>query len=326
MAEAPAPSIAEGPAPSRVEESVPRPTQGLAPSPAQGPVGMIAGYGRPPFLVANGVRAAGRRLVVVGLKGLASPWLMDRADAHTWCGVTRLGHWAKALRRWGAKEVVMIGAVRKREIYSPLRFLRYIPDVRGAWLWYVKVRKDKRDNAVLLAVADELMSDGIELVSCVRYCGEHLAGAGVMTRNPVPRGMEADVEFGWRIAKASADLDVGQCIAVRERDIIAVEAIEGTDAMIRRAGRLCRTGGWTMIKVARSRQDMRFDVPTIGPGTLRNLKNSRCVCLVVEAGKTLIVDKPTTLDLADKLGIAVIGIRAESPAPPPQEKPSGGTG
>jgi len=287
------------------------------------PVGLIAGHGRPPFLAANGIRAAGRRLVIVGLKGLASPWLMGRAEDSTWCGLARMGGWIRALRKWGVKEAVMIGSVRKREMYSPWRLLRYVPDLRSVRLWYFKVRKDKRDNAVLRAVAEELMKEGVELVSSVRYCSEHLASEGLMTRTPVPRGAEEDVKFGWRIAKASADLDIGQTLAVRERDIIAVEAMEGTDAMIRRAGRLCRAGGWTMVKVARSHQDMRFDVPTVGPGTLRNLKNSRCACLAVEAGRTLIVDKPATLELADQLGIAVIGIRAENLDAAPAVKDSG---
>ncbi len=271
------------------------------------PVGMIAGFGRPPFLVAHGVRKDGRRLVVVGLKGEASRRLKDAADEFVWSGITRIGGWVRAFRRRGVREAVMIGGVRKKEIYSRLRVLRYIPDIRTARLWYSKVRKDKRDNAVLLAAAEELRNEGIELVSCVKYCKEHLADEGLMTRTPVPRGVQEDVEFGWRIARASADLDIGQSIAVKERDIIAVEAMEGTDAMIRRAGRLCRVGGWTLVKVARPNQDMRFDVPTIGPDTIRNLKDARCACLVVQAEKTLIVDKPATLELADKVGLAVFG-------------------
>ncbi len=274
-------------------------------------VGLIAGNGRGPFLVARGMRAAGVKVVVLGLRGLASPRLMGLADEFHWVGLTRIGSWLAALRRAGAAEAVMIGGVKKGEIYSPLRLLRYIPDIRTAWLWYVRIRKDKRDNAVLLAVAEELKKEGIELVSSVKYCPEHLADEGLMTRTPVPLGIEQDVEFGWRIARASADLDIGQSIAVKERDIIAVEAIEGTDAMIGRAGELCRVGGWTLIKVARPAQDMRFDVPTVGPATIRNLRDARCACLVVEAGKTVIVDKPDTLALADKLGIAVFGKRGE---------------
>jgi hypothetical protein len=273
------------------------------------PVGLIAGWGRPPFLVAQGMRNAGLRVVAVGIRQWASRRLASVADEVTWCGVTRIGAWVKALKRAGCREAVMIGGVRKREIYSPLRVLRYIPDLRTAWLWYVRVRHDKRDNAVLLAVADELKKEGIDLVSSVKYCDEHLASEGLMTRSPVPRGCQADVEFGWPIARASADLDIGQAIAVKERDILAVEAIEGTDEMIRRAGELCRVGGWTLMKVARPNQDMRFDVPTVGPETIRNLGLARCACLVVEAGKTMIVDKETTLALADSLGIAVMGKR-----------------
>jgi len=119
--------------------------------------------------------------------------------------------------------------------------------------------------------------------------------------------VELDIEFGWKIARASADLDIGQSLAVKERDILAVEAVEGTDAMIARAGELCKKGDWTMIKVARPKQDMRFDVPTVGPQTIKNLAAAKCHTLVVEAKKTLIADKPATLALADKLKIAIIG-------------------
>ncbi|MCK5558553.1 MAG: UDP-2,3-diacylglucosamine diphosphatase LpxI, partial [Candidatus Hydrogenedentes bacterium] len=182
-----------------------------------------------------------------------------------------------------------------------------LPDIRTARIWYARVRKDKRDNSVLRAVADELAREGIELASSVKYCQEHLAGEGVMTRTRPSRSVEEDAEFGWRIARSSANLDIGQSVAVKEHDIIAIEAIEGTDEMIRRAGKLCKVGGWTLIKVARPRQDMRFDVPTVGPDTMRNLAEQKCACLVLEAGKTLIADKPATLVLADKLGIAVVG-------------------
>lgn len=272
-------------------------------------VGLIAGYGRGPFLVAEGIRKAGRRVVIVALRGLASSRLAGRADVFVPCSVVRMGKMITTFKNHGVKQAVLMGGVKKREMYSPARLLRYIPDIRTAWLWYFRIRKDKRDNAILLAVADELRDEGIEVISCVKYCQEHLADDGLMTRTGVPGGIEADVEFGWQIARASADLDIGQAVAVKERDIIAIEAMEGTDAMIRRAGRLCRVGAWTLVKVARPKQDMRFDVPTVGPDTIRNLKGAKCACLVVEAGKTLIVDKPATLALADKLSIAVVGKR-----------------
>ena len=275
------------------------------------PVGLIAGSGRLPFLVAGGVLQAGRPLVTVGFSGVASRRLKGLSDTFKWVSVVRPGDWIRVFKRHGVHEVVMVGGVRKRTIYTPLRLVRYIPDARAAKIWYFRLRKDKRDSALLLSVADELRSEGIELVSSVKYCKEHLADEGLMTRKPLPRGVKADVEFGWHIARASADLDIGQTIAVKERDIVAVEAMEGTDAMIRRAGRVCRVRGWTMVKVARPKQDMRVDVPTVGPATLRNLKDAKCACLVVEAGKTLIVDKEATLALADELGIAVVGKGAE---------------
>jgi hypothetical protein len=143
------------------------------------------------------------------------------------------------------------------------------------------------------------------------YCSEHLATEGTLTQTQPGKTQAADIDFGWPIARDSARLDIGQSLAVRERDIIAVEAIEGTDAMIARAGQLCPAGGWTLIKVARPEQDMRFDVPTVGPETLRNLAAAGCRCLCVEAGRTVILDKPDTLALADKLGIAVVGRQAE---------------
>ena len=280
-------------------------------SDAKQPVGLIAGAGRAPFLVAAGILGSGRRLTVVALKGFASPRLAGLADDFTYAGLARVGQWIRYLRKEGVREAVLIGSVKKKEMYSRFRLLRYLPDIRTAKIWYGTVRKDKRDNSVLRAVADELAREGIELVSSVKYCQEHLAGEGVMTRTRPSRGLEADAEFGWEIARSSADLDIGQSVAVKERDIIAVEAMEGTDAMIRRAGSLCEVGGWTLVKVARPKQDMRFDVPTVGPDTLRNLAEQKCACLVLEAGKTLIADKSATLSLADELGIAIVGKRSE---------------
>ena len=277
------------------------------------PVGVVAGSGRPPFLVAAGIRKAGRPVAIVGLRGQASRRLIDLSDAFTWAGMVRLETWISFFRACGVREAILIGSVRKRDMYLPLRLLRLIPDLRTTRLWYHKLRKDKRDGAVLLGVAEELRGEGIEMVSGVKYCEEHLADEGLMTETPPPNGVKEDVEFGWRIARASAELDIGQSVAVKERDIIAVEAMEGTDEMIHRAGRLCRVGGWTMVKVARPIQDMRFDVPTVGPQTIRNLKDARCVCLVLEAGKTFIVDKPATLAVADRVKIAVIGKRGQAP-------------
>jgi DUF1009 family protein len=270
-------------------------------------IGLIAGAGRMPMLVADGILAKGHRLAVVGLKGFASPHLAGLADAFTWAGVLRMGGWIRFLRAQGASKAVMIGSVRKGDMYLPFRILRYLPDARAFRIWYGRLRKDKRDEAALLAAADELAGEGIELISSVEYCMDQLADEGVMTKTSPTRDALLDIEFGWPIVRDCARLDIGQALAVKERDIIAVEAIEGTDAMIRRAGQLCKNGGWSLLKVARPNQDMRFDVPTIGPETIRNLAENQCICVVVESQKTLIADKSATLALADKLHIAVVG-------------------
>jgi len=160
---------------------------------------------------------------------------------------------------------------------------------------------------LLSAVADELASGGIQLKDSTMYCKEHMATSGVMgSKSPRPT-VEDDIDFGWEIVKKLGELDIGQAVAVKEREVIAVEAIEGTAAMIERAGSLCKSGGWTLIKASKPQQDMRFDVPCVGPDTIRGIAENGGKCLVVEADKTIIIDKPETIELADKLGVTVLG-------------------
>jgi DUF1009 family protein len=159
----------------------------------------------------------------------------------------------------------------------------------------------------LCALADELASGGIILEDSTKYCKEHLAAQGPMTGGKPGGGIIDDIEFGWPIVKKIAEMDIGQAIAVKEREVIAVEAIEGTAEMIERAGRLCKAGGWTLLKAAKARQDMRFDVPCVGPDTIKSLADNGGRCLVLEAGKTIIIDKSQTLEMAEQRGICVIG-------------------
>lgn len=278
--------------------------------PSRGPLGLIAGQGRLPFLVADGARAAGRSVVCVGMRDQAEETLREHVDQFHWVPVARPGQWIRWLRRWGASETIMVGRVAKRNIYTPFRLLQYLPDWRAFRVWYGRLRgRDKRNDTLLCALADELATGGIVLQDSVTYCRDHLADEGVMTRQQPPTSVREDIDFGWEIVKRMGDLDIGQAIAVKEREVIAVEAIEGTDEMIERAGRLCRSGGWTLIKTAKPDQDMRFDVPTIGQGTMENLKRHKAACVVVEAGRTLIVDKPETLALAQRHHITVVGHR-----------------
>ncbi len=271
-------------------------------------LGLIAGQGRLPFLVADGARAAGLKVVCVGFKDQAAAELAGHVDWFSWVPVARPGQWIRKLRGQGVTETIMVGRVAKRRIYTPWRILQYLPDWRAFRIWYGRLGdKDKRNDTLLCALADELATGGIILENSVKYCQEHLAREGVMTRTQPSEQVKRDIEFGWSIVKRMGDLDIGQAIAVKEREVIAVEAIEGTDRMIERAGYLCRVGGWTLIKTAKPNQDMRFDVPTVGAATIENLKKNKAGCVVVEAGKTLILDMPETLKLADEYKIAIIG-------------------
>jgi hypothetical protein len=202
----------------------------------------------------------------------------------------------------------MVGRVAKSRLFTPWRILRYLPDWRAFRIYYWRLHgKNKLTDSVLCAIADELASGGIVLENSTMYCKEHIAAAGLMTETKQHSSIEGDIEFGWQIAKKLGELGIGQAIAVKEKEVIAVEAIEGTAKMIERVGQLCKSGGWTLIKTSKPSQDMRFDVPCVGPDTIRSLAKNGGKCLVVEAGKTIIIDKPETIKLADQLGITILG-------------------
>jgi hypothetical protein len=277
------------------------------------PLGLIAGEGEFPKLVARGARAAGRTVAVVALRGCTDPALRELADSFCWRGIVQLGRWIRALRRFGCREVIMAGRVRKAEMFAGprwLQWLQYLPDLTSIRVWYFRAR-DKRNDTLLGAVADEMERRGLTLIDSTKYCPEALAPVGVLTPFEPSRRVLDDADFAWPLARQIAALDIGQSLAVKEREVIAVEAIEGTDKLIERAGQLCPQGGWTLIKVAKPSQDPRFDIPTIGPQTIENLHKAHATGLVIEAGKTLILEREQVLALAAKYRIAVIGRAAE---------------
>jgi DUF1009 family protein len=271
------------------------------------PLGLIAGEGLFPVLVARGARAAGRTVVCAGLGENPWPELQTECDAFRRVGLLRLGQWIRVLKSHGCTEAIMVGRVKKSLAYSRWRYFQYVPDVRTLRVWFKDLRHDKRDHALLLAVAKELGSEGITLIDSTAYTKDQLATPGVMTQRPPTDKQWADVEFGWNLCRTIARMDIGQALAVMDKDVIAVEAIEGTDRMIERAGQYCKTGGWTLIKVANAQQDMRMDVPTVGVNTIEKLKAARAGCLVLEVGKTILLEKQKVLDLADRYKIVVVG-------------------
>lgn len=271
-------------------------------------LGLIAGEGKLPLLVAGGARRAGLKVVCVGLGADIEPGLAEAADVFYRVAIARPGSWIRKLKKHGVTRAIMVGRIEKGQIFTPWRILRYLPDWRAIRIWYWRLRgKNKQNDTVLCAVADELASLGIVLENSTMYCKEHMAGSGTMTEHGASSAIKGDIEFGWALAEKLAELDIGQAVAVKEKELIAVEAIEGTAKMIERAGQLCKSGGWTLIKRAKPGQDMRLDVPCVGPDTIRDLAEHGGRCLVVETGKTIIIDKPETIRLADELGIAVLG-------------------
>jgi DUF1009 family protein len=271
-------------------------------------LGLIAGEGRLPFLVAGCAKQSGLKVICVGLENNAEPSLADEVDVFYRVGVARPGSWIRKLRKHGVSKAVIVGRVDKTKLFTPRRILRYLPDWRAFRIYYWRLRgKNKLTDSLLSAIADELATGGIILENSIMYCKEHLATAGVMTERQPSSSVQGDVEFGWEIVKKLGELDIGQAIAVKEKQVITVEAIEGTAKMIERAGRLCKSGGWTLIKTSKPGQDMRFDVPCVGPDTIRGLAENGGKCLVVEAAKTIIIDKPETIKLANQLGITILG-------------------
>lgn len=281
----------------------------IDPPPPPTAIGLIAGGGRLPIVIAQALRASGHPVHGLGLADQYSHELPSLCSTFRDVGVLRVGSWGKILSRLGVRHAIMVGKVDKaRLMHDPWRVFRHVPDVRTIVSWYKHLRKDRRSHAVLSLIADELDRCGVTLLDSTAPIPDSLAEAGVMTRRRPTAEQQADIDFTWPLLAQTLRLDIGQAIAVRERDVIAVEAVEGTDRLIERAGQLCRAKGWTLVKGARLGHDRRADVPTVGVNTVRQLAANGAGCLALAAGDVIMVDKSSMLDLADQLGVAIVGI------------------
>jgi DUF1009 family protein len=271
------------------------------------PVGLLAGWGRFPFAFARKAREVGLRVSCVALCGMADPELAGLSWRFHWCGPLRLGRMIRLFARDGVRQLVLAGKVHKTELmFSPWKIVRYLPDWRALRLFYLTPRSDNKDDTLLSAVVDEFAREGMTIASALDLCPELLVKPGVLTRRRPSPAEIRDVEFGWRIAKRMGELDVGQSVSVKDRAVLAVEAIEGTDQAIVRAGLLCRAGGFTVVKVAKPNQDPRFDVPTVGSSTIETMAKARARVLAIEAGQTILLDQEQTIALADRLGVTLV--------------------
>jgi DUF1009 family protein len=261
--------------------------------------GLIAGNGNFPFLVIEGARRQGVELAVVAIKEETDPQIEEIADQLIWVGIGQLGKMISFFKREGVTQAVMAGQVKHVQIFSGA-----LPDLRMVKMLWSLPRRNT--DALIGGVADELAKEGIELIDSTHFIRDQLAPEGVLTkRKPSEQELE-NIEYGLHIAGEIARLDLGQTIVVRAKACVAIEAMEGTDATIRRAGELAN-GKLTVVKVAKPDQDMRFDVPVIGVPTIHAMIPAGATCLSVTAGKTLIFDREEMVALADANKITVIG-------------------
>ncbi len=279
--------------------------------PAPPRIGLLAGAGRFPIAVARAARNQGYAVVGVGVLGMASEELRGICQMYATTPLGRVGRVIRLFKRARVDRVMMAGKVEKTVLFQPYRWLRHFPDWRAIHMILRYARENRKDDTLLLAVIREFARDNIEFESALKYCPELLVKHGFLTRRKPTASQWRDIRFGWEIAKELGRHDIGQTVIVNDMAVIALEAIEGTDAAIRRAGTLCRRGGFTVVKVAKPQQDMRFDVPTIGVETIQTMREAGGRVLAVESEMTIMLDQPAVIDLADRLGIAIVSLKAE---------------
>ena len=267
-------------------------------------VGLIAGNGRFPFLVLDAARGAGHDVTVIAIKEEAFPALAELAARPPaavvhWVSLGQLGTCVSLLKSAGVTRAVMAGQVKHTKLFADI-----MPDM--TLLGVLMRLKARNTDALISGVADVLREHGIELMDSTTLLEPLMARDGVLTRRPPGDDERADLAFGYRIADTIAGLDVGQTIAVKSAAVVAVEAMEGTDQVIARAGQLAGTGV-RIVKVAKPHQDMRFDVPVIGVSTMAAMKAAGATTLSIDAGKTLMIDGEAIIKAADEAGIAIVG-------------------
>ncbi|RIK79691.1 MAG: DUF1009 domain-containing protein [Planctomycetota bacterium] len=284
------------------------------------PFGLVAGWGRYPLVVAEAVVAQRRPLVVVAVKDHADPRLAELATAFRWVGVAKLGAAIRFFRRNGVREATMAGKIHKVKMFQPWVLLKHLPDwqaIKTFWPHFIGHRADRKDDTLLGTLVDLFARHGVDFRPATDFVPELLVKQGTLTSRGLTAAQRADVAFGWNLAKEMGRLDVGQSVAVKNRAVLAVEAIEGTDECICRAGTLCPAGGFTVVKVAKPQQDMRFDVPTIGLGTLETMVAAGATVLAIEAGKTILLDEPQVVEFANRHRLAIVA--CEPSAMPAEE-------
>jgi DUF1009 family protein len=283
---------------------------------ADRPVALLAGWGNYPEAVAQSLRCQGRRIVGIGIRDHADPGLKQYCDEFDWMGIGGIGRAIRLCKLWGAREAIMAGKLHKVMYYQPGWWLRHRPDWKCIKAFYPQFLgyADRKDDTLLRSLVETFAAEGIAFQSVTDFAPELLVQPGLIAGKPLTSKQQRDVEFGWQIAKAIGGLDIGQCVCIKDQTVIAVEAIEGTDLCIRRAGKLCTAGGMTVVKVAKPSQDMRWDVPTVGLKTLESIAAYGGKVLAIEAGKTILLDQGGIAAASERLQISVVAVEDQAVA------------
>ena len=264
-------------------------------------LGIISGNGQLPFIAARQARAQGLEVFVCAISGETDPSISELVSELNWVKLGELKKLVKFFKKHNVSQVCMEGKITKTNIFAG----DVKPDL-DMLLLFSKL-KDKKDDTILGAICDYLEKNGLEVIDSTKFLSECLPGEGVLTKKKPNRGIYEDICFGWDLAKESARLDIGQAVVVKDRAVLAVEAIEGTDAAIKRGGKLGK-GKVVVVKVEKPNQDMRFDVPAIGPNTIESLIEASASAIAFEAGKTIFIEKNAVVAQADKNGIVLVGV------------------
>ena len=272
------------------------------------PIGLLAGWGNFPFAVACALRKQGRSVVGIGIRDHAEPQLAELCDEFDWIGIGGIGRAIRLFRKWGVSQATMAGKVHKVMLFQPGWWLKHRPDwktIRAFSPHFLIGSRDRKDDTLLHTVVSAFAQDGITFEPATNFAPELLVRPGHIAGKRLGTKAQRDVAFGWEIARQMGALDIGQTVCVKNQAIISVEAIEGTDACIQRAGELCKSGGFTVVKVAKPNQDMRFDVPTVGPKTLQTIAEAGGSTLAIEADRTILLNSAEFARTAQNLGISV---------------------
>jgi hypothetical protein len=275
------------------------------------PIGLVAAWGRFPILVAEALKRNGYRVCCLAIKYHADPVLREICDDFHWLGMARLGEATRWFRKHGVKQATMAGKFHKVFLYRPWLWPRFIPDWTTAkvfWPHFIAHKGDRKDDTLLGVLTDAFAQKGVIFQPATDFVPNLLVPPGTVAGKPPTRVQQTDIEFGWSVAKEMGRLDIGQSVCVKARAILAVEAIEGTDLCIERAGQLCPQGSFVVVKVAKPQQDMRFDVPTVGVGTLQTMVAAGASVLAIEGGRTILLDDTKFRAFARKYRLSILAL------------------